>query len=84
MDAKKDRRAGGELSPPAQTGLTGSGWVTSPWGWRILAFFTLVALGLCITFFSDGHAAYGAAWAVIALAWGTFTVILWRHHLARA
>jgi len=42
----------------------------------------MVALGLCITFFGDGHSGYGAAWAVIALGWGAFTALLWRRHLA--
>ncbi len=53
----------------------------SPWGWRILAVFSLVALGLCVTFFLDGHTGYGTAWGVITVAWGTFTGLLWRRHL---
>lgn len=56
--------------------------VMSPWGWRILAVFTLVALGLCLTFFLDGHAVYGALWVIVAAGWATFTYRLWRSHLA--
>jgi hypothetical protein len=54
----------------------------SPWGWRILAVFSMVALGLCITFIGDGHAGYATAWGAITVAWGTITVMLWRRHLA--
>jgi hypothetical protein len=56
--------------------------VMSPWGWRILAVFTMVALGLCITFFLDGHTVFGVLWVVIALGWGGFSFRLWRLHLA--
>jgi len=55
--------------------------VTSPWGWRVLAVFTLLAIGLCITFLLDGHTFIGAMWVVIALGWGSFTLRLWRLHL---
>jgi hypothetical protein len=55
--------------------------VMSPWGWRILTVFTLVALGLCITFFLDGKTVFGALWVVIAAAWGWFSHKLWRLHL---
>ncbi len=54
----------------------------SPWAWRALAVATLVAAGLCATFFLDGHTAYGAAWALVATAWATFTALLWHRHLA--
>jgi len=55
--------------------------VRSAWGWRAMAVFSLLALGLCATLFFDGHSGYGAAWAVITAAWGTFTAVLWRRHL---
>ena len=55
--------------------------VMSPWGWRILAVFTMVALGLCITFFLDGKTVFGALWVVIAAGWGGFSYRLWRLHL---
>jgi hypothetical protein len=53
----------------------------SPWGWRILAVATMVALGLCLTFLLDGRAAFAATWAVVSAAWGGFTWKLWRTHL---
>jgi hypothetical protein len=55
--------------------------VMSPWGWRILAVFTMVAVGLCITFFLDGKTIFGAFWVVIAAGWGGFSYRLWRLHL---
>jgi hypothetical protein len=42
---------------------------------------TMVAVGLCITFLLDGHAVFGALWALVATGWGTFTYRLWRLHL---
>lgn len=54
----------------------------SPWGWRLLAVFAMVALGLCLTFFLDGKSVFGALWTVVALAWGGFSLKLWRQHLA--
>ena len=56
--------------------------VMSSWGWRILAVATMMAVGLCVTFFLDGHSAFGALWAFVAVAWGLFTFRLWRMHLA--
>lgn len=55
--------------------------VMSPWGWRILAVFTMVALGLCLTFFIDGKTVFGALWVVVSVAWGGFSYRLWRQHL---
>ncbi len=60
--------AGGPVDMPA-LGMA----VMSPWGWRILAVVTMVAAGLCITFFLDGHTVFGAVWVVITAAWGFFT-----------
>jgi hypothetical protein len=56
--------------------------VMSSWGWRILAVFTMVALGLTITFALDGHTAFALVWFIITAGWGFFTVVLWRRHLA--
>jgi hypothetical protein len=70
-------RAGGQAGLPA-LGIA----VMSPWGWRILAVFAMVALGLCITFFLDGKVLFGVLWAIVALAWGGFSLGLWRQHLA--
>jgi hypothetical protein len=56
--------------------------VMSSWGWRILAVFTMVALGLTITFTLDGHRAFALIWLVITGAWGFFTLVLWKRHLA--
>ncbi|HXR22618.1 MAG TPA: hypothetical protein VN786_08690 [Acidimicrobiales bacterium] len=69
--------AGGQAGPP-QLGVA----VMSPWGWRILTVFTLVALGLAITFTLDGHTAFAVIWLVITAAWGFFSLVLWRRHLA--
>jgi len=55
--------------------------VASPWGWRIMAVVTMVAAGLCITFFLDGHATFGALWVVVTAAWGFFTNKLRLLHL---
>jgi hypothetical protein len=55
--------------------------VMSPWGWRILAVATMVAVGLCVTFILDGHSALGGIWAFVGLAWGFFSFKLWRMHL---
>ncbi|HTW08270.1 MAG TPA: hypothetical protein VME46_12205 [Acidimicrobiales bacterium] len=56
--------------------------VMSNWGWRIMAVAVLVAFGLAVTFLLDGHTVIGAFWVLIALAWGFFTLKLWRMHLA--
>jgi hypothetical protein len=70
-------RAGSPAEPPA-LGIA----VMSPWGWRILTVFAMVALGLCLTFFIDAKTTFGALWAVVALGWGGFSLKLWRDHLA--
>jgi hypothetical protein len=70
------RRAGDRPDVPA-LGIA----VMSQWGWRILAVFAMVAFGLCITFFLDGHTVFGALWVVVALGWGGFSFRLWRLHL---
>jgi hypothetical protein len=70
-------RAGGMAEPPA-LGVV----VMSPWGWRILAVFTMVAVGLVVTFFLDGKTLFGILWVFVAAAWGLFTYKLWRLHLA--
>jgi hypothetical protein len=75
--ASSSRSAGSKAELPA-LGII----VMSPWGWRILTVFTLVALGLCVTFFLDGHTVFGALWIAIAAAWGFFSHRLWRMHLA--
>lgn len=75
--ATPSRSAGRRADVPA-LGIV----VMSPWGWRILTVFTMVALGLCITFFLDGHTVFGFLWVVIALGWGGFSFRLWRLHLA--
>ncbi|MCL6091423.1 MAG: hypothetical protein M1435_00515 [Actinobacteria bacterium] len=53
----------------------------SPWGWRILAVFAMVATGLCLTFFVDGKTMFASLWVVVSLAWGGFSFKLWREHL---
>ena len=75
--ASSSGRAGGLAEPPA-LGIA----VMSPWGWRILAVFTMVAVGLCITFFLDGKTVFGVLWVVVAGGWGTFAYVLWHRHLA--
>ena len=69
--------ASGTADPP-QLGIA----VMSSWGWRILAVFTMVALGLAVTFTLDGHTAFAVIWLVITAAWGFFALVLWRRHLA--
>ena len=70
-------------SRPARRGLPPLGIVVmSTWGWRILAVFAMVAFGLCITFFLDGHTIFGALWLFIAASWGWFTYKLRLRHLA--
>ena len=69
--------AGGPSEPPALPAF-----FVSRWGWRTLAVLSMVALGLCITFFGDGHSGYGVVWAIITLGWGALTLMLWRRHLA--
>lgn len=58
--------------------------VASSWGWRILAVFTMVAFGLCLTFFLDGRTVFGVLWVVVTAAWGVFTYKLRLRHLAWA
>jgi hypothetical protein len=77
LAASSSRSAGTKAELPA-LGIA----VMSPWGWRILTVFTMVALGLCVTFFLDGHTVFGAVWVVIAGGWGVFSYRLWRMHLA--
>ena len=55
--------------------------VASNWGWRIMATFTLVASGLCLTFFLDGKPVYGALWVIVTVAWGYFTNLLRLRHM---
>lgn len=67
----------------SQAGLPALGIaVMSPWGWRILAVFAMVATGLCLTFFIDGKTMFATLWVVVSLAWGGFSFKLWRQHLA--
>jgi hypothetical protein len=75
LSPSSSSRARGRTEPPL--GIV----VMSPWGWRILAVFAMFALGLCVTFFLDGHTVIGAFWIVIAAAWGGFAFKLWRLHL---
>jgi hypothetical protein len=75
--ATKSGLAGGRAEPPL-LGLA----VMSNWGWRIMAVFAMIALGLSITFLTDGHTVIGAFWVFITAAWSFFTIKLWRMHLA--
>lgn len=69
-------------APAARGGASALGAVVmSPWGWRIMAVFALLAVGLCMTFFLDGRTAFGGLWALISLAWSAFAWKLWRMHL---
>ncbi len=77
MTTSSPKRAGGRAEAPT-LGIV----VMSPWGWRILTVFSMLALGLCVTFFLDGHTVIGALWVVIAVGWGIFAFRLWRLHLA--
>jgi hypothetical protein len=74
--ARSSRSAGRTVDVPA-LGIA----VMSPWGWRILAVFTMVALGLCVTFFLDGHTVFGVLWVVVAAGWAGFSYRLRRLHL---
>ncbi|MGC8626125.1 MAG: hypothetical protein ACP5VR_00985 [Acidimicrobiales bacterium] len=71
----------GQAAPSASKPPALAAVVRSAWGWRAMAVFSLLALGLCITFLLDGRSGYGAAWAFITLAWGSFSALLWRRHL---
>ncbi len=53
----------------------------SPWGWRIMAVFAMLAVGLCLTFFLDARTVFGGLWAVVGAAWSAFAWKLWRMHL---
>lgn len=75
--AASSQGAGSQAKAPA-LGIM----VMSPWGWRILTMATLVALGICITFFLDGHTAFGALWVIVVVGWAGFSFKLWRMHLA--
>jgi hypothetical protein len=74
--ASSSRSAGRRPDVPA-LGIA----VMSPWGWRILAVFAMVALGLCITFLLDGRTVFGILWIVIAAGWGGFSYRLRKLHL---
>lgn len=69
-------RAGSQAGLPA-LGIA----VMSPWGWRILAVFAMVAVGLCLTFFIDGKTLFASLWVVVSLTWSGFSLKLWRQHL---
>ncbi|HET9058795.1 MAG TPA: hypothetical protein VFN61_02655 [Acidimicrobiales bacterium] len=56
--------------------------VMSPWGWRVMAVFAMVGIGVCLTCYLDGKLLFGALWTVIAGAWSVFSAFLWRKHLA--
>jgi hypothetical protein len=77
VPATPTSRSGGRRPDVPALGIA----VMSPWGWRILAVFTMVAFGLCVTFFLDGKTIFGALWVVIAAGWGGFSYRLWRLHL---
>jgi hypothetical protein len=59
----------------------GSRSVQSVWVWRTFFLMSLIAVGLVISFMSEGLHFYAAAWAVIALGWFTVSMWLWRKHV---
>jgi hypothetical protein len=59
----------------------GSKSVQSVWVWRGFFFMSLIALGLVISFASEGLHFYAIAWAVIALGWFGISMWLWRKHV---
>jgi hypothetical protein len=77
MPAARTSRSAGRRAEVPALGIA----VMSSWGWRILAVFAMVAVGLCVTFFLDGHTVFGFLWLVIAAAWGGFSYRLRKLHL---
>jgi hypothetical protein len=71
----------GRAGRPAELPALGVA-IMSPWGWRILAVFAMVAFGLCLTFFLDGKTVFAILWLVVTLSWSGFSVKVWRDHLA--
>jgi hypothetical protein len=59
----------------------GSRSVESVWVWRGFFFMSLVAVGLVITFMSQGLHFYAVAWAFIAIGWFSVSMWLWRKHV---
>jgi len=59
----------------------GSRSVQSVWVWRGFFFMSLIALGLFISFQSQGLHFYAAAWGVIAAGWFATSMWLWRRHV---
>jgi hypothetical protein len=59
----------------------GSRSVQSVWVWRGFFFMSLMALGLVISFASEGLHFYAAAWGVIAIGWFGVSMWLWRKHV---
>jgi hypothetical protein len=59
----------------------GSRSVQSVWVWRGFFFMSLIAVGLVISFASEGLRFYAVAWAVIALGWFAVSMWLWRKHV---
>jgi hypothetical protein len=53
----------------------------SPFIWRLFAFLSLVALGLCLVLASDGLVFYASAWGFIAAGWFAIAMWLWRKNV---
>jgi hypothetical protein len=55
--------------------------VQSVWVWRGFFFMSLMALGLVISFASEGLSFYAGAWGFIAAGWFGVSMWLWRKHV---
>ena len=52
----------------------------SPWVWRGMFFFSLIALGICLMLVTGNQISYALAWAVIAAGWFAISMWQWRRH----
>lgn len=75
------RVSGGDGAGAGDAPLLGAA-VMSPWGWRVMAVFAMVGIGVCLTLYLESRFVFAGMWTVIAGAWSAFAAFLWRKHLA--
>ena len=54
--------------------------VQSPWVWRGLLLFSIVAGGICLSLATAGKPLLAGAWAFIAVGWFSVSMWVWRRH----
>lgn len=74
------KKGGPAAAPGPQWELEQSRQVSSPWGWRIMLFLSLVGVGIGLVLLGNHYTTMGLLWMVIAAGWFGFATMLWRKH----